>query len=156
MILSYGLYPKGKQMGMNGNCNARSHGLSKHPLYPVWGAMRGRCRDKSNKRYGGRGIKVCERWKTFPAFLEDMLPTWKPGLTLDRIDNNGNYEPSNCRWATRSQQGFNKECSLTESVAKQLEENGLTRDHYRSRMACGWTEEEARSIPIGGKRHHGT
>lgn len=74
--------------------------------------MKARCYNPNRKdysRYGGRGIKVCDRWlNSFENFRDDMLPTWKPGLTLDRRDNNGNYEPENCRWATSLEQEFNK------------------------------------------------
>ena len=58
--------------------------------------------------YGGRGIIVCERWHQFENFRVDMLEGWSPGLTLDRRDNQGNYEPLNCAWATRKQQQLNK------------------------------------------------
>ena len=89
------------------------HGLTKHPLYPTWNDMKDRCYNKNNKQYhdyGGRGIKVCENWKnSFTTFLRDVgeKPTKKH--TIDRFPNNdGDYEPSNIRWATRTQQERNK------------------------------------------------
>lgn len=86
------------------------HGLHGTKIHKSWSAMIQRCTNPNNPkyyRYGGRGITVCERWKKFKNFLEDMgIP--KQHLSLDRIDNNGNYEPSNCRWASSLVQGNNR------------------------------------------------
>lgn len=73
--------------------------------------MRNRCNNPNNSdygHYGGKGIKVCERWNSFENFLLDMGDKPSPNVTLDRIDPYGNYEPSNCRWATLTQQAYNK------------------------------------------------
>lgn len=80
--------------------------------YRTWQAMKDRCynpRHKFFKNYGGRGITVCDRWReNFRAFLADMGRKPRPELSLDRINNEGNYEPGNCRWATRGQQACNR------------------------------------------------
>lgn len=88
-----------------------THGLSKHPLYGVWKNMKARCINPKNKyysNYGGRGIKVCGKWsESFGDFYEDVKVGWKKSLELDRIDNDGNYSPENCRWVTSGQNRMN-------------------------------------------------
>jgi hypothetical protein len=90
------------------------HGLRKHPLYDRWKAMLQRCENPDwpqFKDWGGRGITVCERWHDVALFVEDIERDIGPcpaGMTLDRIGNDGNYEPGNVRWATRLQQTHNR------------------------------------------------
>jgi hypothetical protein len=80
-------------------------------LYRVWDGMKERCSNPNHvgfKDYGGRGIKVCEQWLNFSNFLSDMMPSYKSGLQIERMDNNGDYTPSNCTWATRKQECRNR------------------------------------------------
>lgn len=88
---------------------ARGSGLS--PEYRIWRSMKNRCCNSNVRhyvRYGGRGISVCDRWMKFEDFLADMGPRPTPGHSIDRIDNDGNYEPGNCRWATAKEQRANQ------------------------------------------------
>lgn len=91
------------------------HGLTGSLEYQSWYAMKDRCYNKNFSQfadYGGRGIEVCDRWKnSFSNFLEDMGKRPEPNYSIDRIDTNGNYEPSNCRWASPHQQSINKRLS---------------------------------------------
>lgn len=82
--------------------------------YLSWRELRTRCRNPHNHayaRYGGRGIRVCDRWMVYENFLADMGRKPSPRHSIDRIDNDGNYEPGNCRWATSSQQNLNRSSS---------------------------------------------
>lgn len=119
-----------------------THGLTNHPIFDRWYAMVDRVtnpKNKAYKNYGGRGIKVCKRWLTPQFFIDDMYPTFKEGLTIDRIDNDGDYEPSNCRWADWDTQSKNKRdifttnttgskwvtyCKSTSKYRVQVVENG--------------------------------
>ncbi len=108
--------------------NARKHGHSSHagvpqrtPTYYSWQNMLASCRHPSvpsHPNYGARGITVCDRWLKFGNFLADMGER-PEGMTLDRIDNDGNYEPANCRWATKEQQTANR--PLTPAMAAALD-----------------------------------
>ena len=130
-----------------------THGLSKLREYGLWNTIRGRCLNPNVKcypRYGGRGIRVCERWvDSFENFYLDMGP--KPeGKSIDRIDNDGDYEPKNCRWATPSEQTLNSCRGLritafgkTMSSKEWAEESGIKPSIIRERLANGWSAEDA-------------
>ena len=98
--------------------------LYRKPEYRAWVAIKRRCYNKfflQYSGYGGRGIKVCERWlNSFESFYKDMGPRPSSKHSLDRVDNDGNYEPSNCRWATSSQQALNRRSTVWINVDGQM------------------------------------
>lgn len=98
-----------------------THGERHSPLYPIWVQMNQRCKNPRNrgfKNYGGRGISVCERWrKSFSDFVSDMGPR-PEGLTIERKNNDGNYEPLNCKWATHKEQSNNQRKRMTKKQKK--------------------------------------
>lgn len=127
------------------------------PTYRTWSGMQSRCFNKNvpgYKHYGGRGIIVCKRWQTFENFLHDMGE--KPaGLSIDRIDVNGNYEPANCRWATNKEQSQNKRNTrlvlnngvfvMASDISKSL---GGERHLVGERLAAGWNHKDATTKPL--------
>lgn len=136
--------------------NVKTHGHRPRgkvtPTYAAWCNMRRRCRavnEAAYVNYGGRGIDYCPRWDKFEAFLSDMGER-KEGLSLDRIDNDGNYEPGNCRWATRKEQSLNKRSNVyieydgkNQTIKEWSDELGLKYMTLSSRIKRGWSYERA-------------
>lgn len=144
------------------------HGYAKkqnrHPMYESWKSMLQRCENpKATRydRYGGRGISVCDRWHDFSQFEKDMAKTWNKGLTLERIDNNANYEPSNCRWATRSEQlcNTNRTVFLTAhglimSLTEWARCLGVNPKAFNTRKRLGWSDKKIIDTPINYNLSH--
>ncbi len=125
--------------------------------------MKSRCCNPNNTdwhHYGGRGVKVCERWlNSFEAFLEDMGETLK-GMSIDRIDNDGDYEPGNCRWATQMEQTNNQRSNRiveangkAQNIAQWAKELGVKKSLIRDRiLLLNWSAEDAVNTPAGVRR----
>ena len=124
-----------------------------HPLYRRWAAMRSRCNNPNSQDwsdYGGRGIKVCAEWATFERFLSDMGDTYKEGLQLNRVDNNGDYTPTNCNWVTPSANQKNRRNSAdiqskyenvswhkeTSSWRVSIDKRGFSSEDEANQIAC--------------------
>lgn len=134
-------------------------GGKRHPLYHTWLCMVRRCTKRSEpafENYGGRGITICDRWrKSFAAFCADVGEKPSPDHTLDRIDNNGNYEPGNVRWATRVVQNRNSRRNIPVTFRGEtrllIEWSALTGINYQtlhSRIIKGWDVERAMTAPV--------
>ena len=136
------------------------HGRAKTRTHNSWRGMIDRCENPNHrhyKNYGGRGIKVCPRWRrSFPAFLEDMGER-PPGTVIERRKNEQGYMPSNCFWATRKEQGRNKRnnrllthAGRTATVAEWAELTGIKRHTIISRLdQYGWDVAKALTVPVG-------
>lgn len=144
---------------------AQTHGMAKTPEYKAWKAMKTRCFNeafKSFEHYGGRGIKISERWlQSFENFYEDMGPRPTPTHSIDRINGNGNYEPENCRWATKSQQSYNRKCAkkvvfqgreMSLEAAIIESKTTLSGALIRHRMLTGWSADDALLRDKRGKK----
>lgn len=133
----------------------KTHGMTNTRLYTIWQHMKARCENPNNKSYkdyGGRGIRVCEEWHDSKAFINWALANgYREDLTIDRIDVNGDYEPSNCKWSTKLEQGRNKrntrfihykgECMPVWKVAELI---GVKSSVIRQRIdKYGMSEKEA-------------
>ena len=158
LTTSCGCYHK-ERMRAVGLASAR-HGHARHtgaetPTYKSWLAMRRRCVDPKKPGYAGQGVTVCERWRdSFEAFLEDMGERPSRAYSIDRIDNSKGYEPSNCRWATRSQQQRNKRNNVvltfngeTMTLMDWVERTGLAEGTITSRIKAGWPVEKVLGQP---------
>jgi hypothetical protein len=123
------------------------HGMTKHPLYTSWRAMRNRCiytvDPQKVKSYRGKGITICEEWTSFTKFAGwAFLNGYEPGLTIDRINPDGNYCPENCRWATPFEQG------QTKGNKAKVEINGV------SRTVSQWARHSGLSVSTVFRRYY--
>ena len=119
--------------------SAKKHGMSKSPEFKVWKLMRNRCNNTDSPdypRWGGRGIRVCPRWDaSFSDFYADMGPR-PDGTSIERMDNNGNYDPGNCKWATDEEQAHNKR------------NNRVLVGMGKTQLLCDWAKETGISASL--------
>lgn len=135
----------------------KQHHMSNTPAHRSWEQMKQRCQDPNCKDYpwyGGRGIKVCDRWQQFVNFHADMGDR-PEGMSLDRVDNEGDYEPGNCRWATKFEQKHNRSDNVnltfagkTQCLAVWARELGLHFETLRHRLLRGWSTERTLTTPV--------
>lgn len=140
-----------------------THGMSDAPEFEVWMGIKRRCLNPNEKcfhNYGGRGIKVCERWLlSFEDFYLDMGSRPSPKHTIERVDTDGNYEPLNCKWATQKEQANNRRNNRRLSalgknltVSQWSDETGITSWTILGRLKNNWSAFEAVTIPVGCRR----
>lgn len=136
-----------------------THGARHTRLYNTWRGMRERCINPAHKSYadyGGRGISVCAEWQDFSVFQKWAFASgYQDGLTIDRIDSNGNYEPTNCRWADSKQQNLNRRNNhlitykgQTKTVMEWAEQFQINRYTLTMRLKAGWSVEKALETPV--------
>lgn len=143
-----------KSCGCHRSDTNKTHGKSRTTEYKSWQRLKDRCLNKNNPfyyLYGGRGIKFCKRWNNFELFLKDMGPKPSPMHSLDRYPNkNGDYKPSNCRWATPQQQSCNLRSNIlltidskTLTIPEWAEVSGNNTERIRHRVWRGWSPYDA-------------
>ena len=156
-----------KSCGCDRMRGCTTHGFAHLPEYKPWTAMKYRCDNPNNSvyyKYGGRGIKVCNRWYDFALFMDDMGDR-PDGTSIDRIDNDGDYTTENCRWATSHEQSRNKRSNRIirfagkeKCAADWEDEIGISAINILNRIdACGWSIERALTEPVkirGKYKHH--
>lgn len=135
----------------NARAQCTTHGMHDHPLYDTWRNMHRRCSNKTDpnyKHYGARGITVCKRWHSLALFISDMGDR-PEGTSLDRINNDKGYRPSNCRWATPQQQRNNRSDTIyithkgvTKTLSAWAKEVGLKRATLYYRVRKGWSGDQ--------------
>jgi len=156
-------FSKGNKLGIK-------HGFTtngiKHPLWKIWRSMRNRCLNEKSEhwaRYGGRGIKICEEWVDFINFYNWAINKWRQGLQIDRINNDGNYEPENCRFVTNKENANNKSNTIYVLINGERLSTHEASEKYKivsghiiwNRLRLGWGDEDAALIPKRTISHRG-
>lgn len=158
---SCGCYRKEKNRKSN-----TTHGDCKEKLYKVWASMKQRCINPNSrefKHYGKRGITICKEWLDYEPFKEwALMNGYKEGLSIERIDVNGNYEPSNCTWIPRIEQPKNTRRTIyikyngkDQTISEWADELGMNYETLRMRLSRGWSVERAITEPlnVSGERY---
>lgn len=140
-----------------------AHGMSRTRVYHIWSKMMSRC-NKPNEiayhNYGGRGIRVCDKWQEFIPFYNWAIASgYNDELSIDRINNDGNYEPSNCKWSTRKEQANNKRNNIwleyrgeVKTISQWSDICGIPRAIIGQRIRAGWSVEKALIAPNRNKK----
>lgn len=137
-----------------------THRMKGTKIHTCWSNMLQRCRDKTNKNYGGKGISVCDEWLKFENFHSWAKSSgYQDELTIERINNSLGYNPDNCTWATRKQQSRNRTivnmAGPNKSFAEVAEENGVSTSVMNNRVSAGkWSHEKAATTKVGSKKRN--
>ena len=154
-----------KSCGCNHFEGVKTHGLSQTRLYKIWQGMKTRCQNVNSpayQDYGAKGINVCDEWSTFEPFKDWAINNgYTDELTIDRLDYNGNYEPSNCRWATLKEQMNNKSDNIviecdgeSHTLMEWHERTGIAYGTLKNRYKKGWDAERIIHTPVDKTKSH--